>query len=276
MIVLELWFTEYQSENIQISFKIKDVLYKKKSKFQDIVIYDTEEHGRLLAIDDVVMLTTKDEFVYHEMITHVPLLTHGNATKVLVIGGGDGGTVRELCKHPVEEIHLVEIDADVIKASKEFLPTLSCGYKDLRVKVFCEDGIEFVKNNNGYDVIIVDSTDPIGPAEGLFSRKFYKSAYKALNENGIMVAQTESPLLHNDLIKRVYSDISSVFAYTNPYTCVIPTYPGALWSFTIGSKTIDPISKKTDKTVDLDTNYYNKELHNSYFILPPFFERMLK
>ena len=273
---MELWFTEYQSKNIKLSFKIKDILFKKKSKFQDIAIYETEEYGRLLTIDDDVMLTTKDEFVYHEMIAHVPLLTHGNVSKVLVIGGGDGGTVRELCKHPVKEIHLVEIDADVIEASKKFLPSVSCGYSDPRVKVFCEDGIEFVKNNKGYDVIIIDSTDPIGPAEGLFSREFYKNIHEALNEDGIMVAQTESPFLHGELIKRIYNDVSSVFTYTNPYTCVIPTYPGAFWNFTMGSKTIDPTSKKIDKTINLSTKYYHKELHNSYFVLPPFFEEILK
>lgn len=255
--------------------RIKDVLYKKKSKYQDIAVYETEEYGRLLTIDDVVMLTTRDEFVYHEMIAHVPLLTHGSASKVLVIGGGDGGTVRELVKHPVKEIHSVEIDKEVIETSKKFFPSISCGYADPRVKVFCEDGIEFVKNHKGYDVIIIDSTDPIGPAEGLFSREFYKNVHEALNPEGIMVAQTESPFLHGELIKRIYEDISANFTYANPYTCVIPTYPGAFWTFTMGSKAIDPVTKKIDDTIELDTKYYIKELHNSYFMLPPFFKNQL-
>jgi spermidine synthase len=272
---LELWFSEYQTKNVKLSFRVKNVLYTKQSKFQNISVIETEDFGRVLTLDDTVMLTTKDEFVYHEMISHVPLLTHGNASKVLVIGGGDGGTIREILKHPVKEAHLVEIDQEVIETSKEYFPSVSCGFSDPRVKIFCEDGIEFVKKNKDYDIIIIDSTDPIGPAVGLFSREFYKNVFGALNDNGIMVAQTETPILFGDLIKRIYKDMSSVFPYTNLYSAVIPTYPGAFWTFTMGSKSIDPISQEIGVTPVLKTKYYTKELHRSYFILPPFVKDLI-
>lgn len=273
---LELWFSEYQTKNVKLSFRIKEVLYTTQSKYQKISVYETEDFGRILTLDDLVMLTTKDEFIYHEMITHVPMLTHGNAVRVLVIGGGDGGTVRELLKHPVEEIHLVEIDKEVVETSKKYFPSVSCGLTDPRVRVFYEDGIEFVKNNKGYDIVIVDSTDPIGPAVGLFSTEFYKNVSAALNENGILVAQTETPILFGDLVNKIYKDMSTVFPYTNMYTAVIPTYPGAFWTFTMGSKTVNPLSKEISSSLpDIDTKYYTKELHKSYFILPPFVKNLI-
>ncbi len=272
---MELWFSEYQTKNVKLSFRVKDVLYTKQSEYQYISVFETEDFGRILALDDVVMLTTKDEFVYHEMISHVPLLTHGNVSRALVIGGGDGGTVRELLKHPIKEVNLVEIDQEVIEASKKYFPSVSSGLSDPRVKIFFEDGIEFIKKNKGYDVIIIDSPDPIGPAVGLFSGEFYKNVFEALNENGIMVAQTETPILFGDLIKRLYKDMSSVFPYTNLYSAVIPTYPGAFWTFTMGSKTINPISREISATPVLKTKYYIRELHRSYFILPPFVKDLI-
>lgn len=267
---LELWFSEYQTKNVKLSFRVTDVLYTKQSEYQYISVFDTEDFGRVLALDDTVMLTTKDEFIYHEMISHVPLLTHGNASKVLVIGGGDGGTVREILKHPVKELNLVEIDHEVIETSKKYFPSVSCGLSDPRVKIFCEDGIEFVKKHSGYDVIIIDSTDPIGPAVGLFSDQFYKNVFEALNDDGIMVAQTETPILFGDLIKRIYTDMSTAFPYTNLYSAVIPTYPGAFWTFTMGSKSMNPTSREISDIPFLETKYYSRELHKSYFILPPF------
>jgi len=272
---LELWFSEYQTKNVKLSFRIKEVLYTKQSQYQKIAVYETEDYGRLLTLDDTVMLTTKDEYIYHEMISHVPMLTHGNASRVLVIGGGDGGTVRELLKHPVSEIDLVEIDREVIETSKKYFPAISCGLTDPRVKIFCQDGIEFVKNNEGYDVVIVDSTDPIGPAVGLFSADFYKNVFEALNEDGILVAQTESPILFADLVKKIYKDMSSVFPYTKMYSAVIPTYPGALWTFTMGSKTIDPLIKEISSTPNIETKFYSRELHKSYLILPPFLKNLI-
>lgn len=272
---MELWFSEYQTKNVKLSFRIKEVLYTKQSSYQKIAVYETEDFGRILTLDDTIMLTTKDQYIYHEMISHVPMLTHGDASRVLVIGGGDGGTVRELLKHPVKEIHLVEIDKEVIETSKKYFPTISCGLSDPRVKIYFEDGIEFVKKNTGYDVVIVDSTDPIGPAVGLFSAEFYKNVFEALNEDGILVAQTESPILFDNLVKKIYKDMSSVFPYTNMYSAVIPTYPGALWTFTMGSKTINPLLKEVSSLPHIDTKFYRRELQKSYFILPPFVSNLI-
>ncbi|AYO30655.1 polyamine aminopropyltransferase [Biomaibacter acetigenes] len=272
---MELWFSEYQSKNVRFSLRIKDMLYSRKTPYQFLSVFETEEMGRIMTLDDVVQLTTRDEFVYHEMISHVPLFTHRSPEKVLVIGGGDGGTIREILKHPVKKVHLVEIDEQVIEASKKFFPSLSLGFSDPRTSIFCEDGIEFVKNNKGYDVIIIDSTDPLGPAVGLFSREFYKDVFSALNNDGIMVAQTESPFFYGDFLKRVYGDISSIFRFTNIYTAVIPTYPGAFWTFTMGSKSIDPTAVDPGELPDLDTKYYSRDIHKSCFVLPPFVKNII-
>ncbi|WP_422443789.1 polyamine aminopropyltransferase [Thermoanaerobacterium sp. DL9XJH110] len=272
---MELWFSEYQSKNVRFSFRVKEVLSSQKTPYQNLAVLETEELGRVLTLDDVVQLTTKDEFIYHEMMAHVPLFTHGAPKRVLVIGGGDGGTIREVLKHPVKEAHLVEIDEQVIEASKKFFPSVSCGFADPRARIFCEDGIEFVKKHGGYDVIIIDSTDPLGPAVGLFSREFYQNVYDALNEDGIMVAQTESPFFYPDFIKRVHKDISSIFPYTRIYTAVIPTYPGAFWTFTMGSKAVDPLVKEVDGIPDIGTRYYSNQIHKSCFVLPPFLKNMI-
>lgn len=272
---MELWFTENQSNTVKYSVKIKQVVATGESKYQKMAVFDTEDMGRIMTLDDVVQLTTKDEFVYHEMIAHVPLFTHGNAKKVLVIGGGDGGTVREVLKHPVEEVHHVEIDEMVVETSKKYFPTLSSGFSDPRYKLFCEDGIEFVKNNKGYDIIIIDSTDPIGPAVGLFSVDFYKNVRQALTENGIMVAQTESPFFYADLLRRIYKDISSVYKHTSIYTAVIPTYPGAYWTFTMGSKSIDPLSVDLKDELNFSTKYYTPQIHKYSLILPPFVKEII-
>ncbi|KYO64538.1 polyamine aminopropyltransferase [Thermovenabulum gondwanense] len=272
---MEFWFSEYQSKNVKMSYRIRMQLHREKTKFQELAVFDSEDCGRMLILDDVVQLTMKDEFVYHEMMSHVPLFTHGNAKKVLVIGGGDGGTLREILKHPVEEAHLVEIDEGVIEAAKNYFPELSVAFKDERAKIFCEDGIAFIKDKkNFYDIIIIDSTDPIGPAVGLFAKEFYNNVYEALTEDGIFVAQTESPFFFSELLKRIYKDVSSIFKYTNVYIATIPTYPGALWTFTMGSKKINPLERTVDK-IDFDTKYYTPEIHKAAFVLPAFVKKII-
>ena len=170
---MELWYTENQTENVKFSMKVKNHIYSAKSDFQKIDIIDTYEFGRVLVIDNWTMVTEKDEFIYHEMITHVPMAVNPNIKKVLVIGGGDGGCVRELTRYKtIEVIHMVEIDADVVEACKEYMPSTACKFNDERVKIFYEDGLRFVRRKeNEYDLIIVDSTDPFGPGEGLFTKE---------------------------------------------------------------------------------------------------------
>lgn len=276
--MMDLWYTEFQTPNVGITCKTKKTYHTEKTEFQDLALIETEQFGRMLVLDGTVQTTIEDEFVYHEMISHVPLFTHKNPKKVLVIGGGDGGAIREIIKHPsVEKAVLCEIDGRVIEVSKEYLPEISCALSDKRVEVLVADGIKYVQDNKGqFDVIMVDSTDPVGPAVGLFAVDFYKAIYEALKEDGIFVAQTESPFFHKELIKSVYKDISSIFPITKLYTCAIPTYPSGFWSFTMGSKKYDPLETDISKIPELDTKYYCPQLHKAVFALPKFAADLVK
>ncbi len=275
---MNLWVTEYQSENLTIGCRVKKTLYREKTQFQDIMIAETMQFGRMLLLDGIIQTTIADEFVYHEMITHVGLNTLDKPRRVLVIGGGDGGSVREILKHKtVEKVTLVEIDGKVIESAKEFLPEISCGLDDPRAEVIVDDGIKHVKENpNTYDMIIVDSTDPIGPAVGLFGADFYSDVYKALTENGLFVAQTESPFYNRNLIPRIIGDVRSIFPATRLFLASIPTYPGGLWSFTMGSKKYDPLKVDINSIQKMETRYYNPEIHRASFILPEFVKELVK
>jgi spermidine synthase len=269
---LELWYTEKQTPNVGITCKIERTIHSEKSEFQSIDIIDTVQFGRMLVLDGMVMTTNKDEFVYHEMISHVPLNTHPNPQKVLVVGGGDGGAIREIIKHPaVEKATLCEIDGRVIELSKQYLPEIAGKLDDPKVEVLVADGVKHIKERaNFYDIILVDSTEPVGPAEGLFALEFYKDIYKALKEDGIMAAQTESPWYNNDLISRVTRDIASVFPIMRLYYGSIPTYPSGMWTWTIGSKKYDPLDIDETKIPNYETKYYTPQLHKTVFQLPKF------
>ena len=275
---MELWYTEKQTENHGITSKITRTLHTEKSEFQDIAVIDTVEFGRMLTLDGLVMTTIRDEFVYHEMITHLALNTHANPKKVLVVGGGDGGAIREIIKHPaVEKATLVEIDGRVIEVSKQYLPEIAGALGDPKVEVLVDDGIKHLADKaDTYDVICIDSTDPIGPAEGLFAADFYQSVYRSLREDGIMVAQTESPFFNAGLITRVNKDISEIFPITRLYLAAIPTYPSGLWSFTMGSKKYDPLEVDETKIPEYPTKYYSPRIHKSVFALPKFVEDLIK
>ena len=192
---MEMWYTEEQTNNVRFSIRCDKQKYSAQSDFQRIEIFSTPEFGDILVLDDRIMLTQKDEFIYHEMISHVPMAVNPDIKNVLVIGAGDGGTVRELTKYKsVEKIDMVEIDRMVVDACKEFLPTVASKLNDSRVRIFIDDGLRFVRSvENKYDLIIVDSTDPFGPGEGLFTTEFYGNCYKALTDDGILVNQHESP-----------------------------------------------------------------------------------
>ena len=274
---MELWYTEKQTENLGITCKVNKTYYTEKTDFQDIALIDTKQFGKMLVLDGAIQTTEKDEFVYHEMIAHVPMFTHSNPEKVLVIGGGDGGAVREVLKHSsVKKVTLVEIDKSVVDVSKKFLPQISCALEDNRAEVLITDGIKYVQEHkNEFDVILVDSTDPVGPAVGLFSLDFYKSIFDALKEDGIFVAQTESPFYNDDLIKSVFKDMKSVFSITKLYLCFVPTYPGGLWSFTMGSKKYDPLEANITERLDFETKYYNAGIHKACFELPEFVKNIV-
>ncbi|MGA8941957.1 MAG: polyamine aminopropyltransferase [Thermoactinomyces sp.] len=269
---MELWYTEKQTKNHGITTKIRKTLYHDKTDFQSLDVIETVEFGKMLVLDGMVMTTDRDEFVYHEMITHVAMNTHPDPKEVLVVGGGDGGVVREVLRHSsVTRVVLAEIDGKVIEASKKYFPQIAGRLDDERVDIQVTDGIRHIQQNPGkYDVIIVDSTEPVGPAEGLFQKPFYEGIYEALKEDGIMVAQTESPWFNRDLIRQVFRDISAIFPIARLYTASIPTYPSGLWSFTIGSKKHDPLNVEQSSCKPLNTRYYRPEMHRSLFDLPQF------
>lgn len=280
---MDLWFTENHTENVRFSIKVDKQLYTGQSEFQRIDIFDSEEFGRVLALDGYVMLTEKDEFMYHEMIVHVPMCVHPNPRKILVIGGGDGGTVRELVKYSsVESVDLVEIDEDVVTACKEYLPQTAGMLEDPRVNTHFEDGLKFIRHHeNEYDLIIVDSTDPFGPGEGLFTREFYGNCYKALTDDGIMVNQHESPFYANDAyaMQRAHKQIVNSFPIARVYQAHIPTYPSGHWLFGFASKKYHPyhdVDFEKWKKLGLKLKYYNTNLHSASFALPTYVEGLLK
>lgn len=233
-----LWVSE-QYKNTALSFKVKEILFSKQSKFQKVEIIDTYDWGRIMMLDGMMMVTEKDEFFYHETISHLPMALLKDVKKTLVIGGGDGGTIRELAKYPsVEKIDLVEIDDVVVKASKKCLPELSTAFSDERVSMFFEDAAEFIKNAEAesYDLIIVDSSDPEGFAECLIGTDFYHSIKKALTENGLFISQSSSPLSQTEDFKKTWRNLNFIFPYNEIAWSLIPTYPGAFWSFVLASK----------------------------------------
>ena len=273
-----LWYSELQEPGVVISLKCKSKLYEQKSDYQYLEVLDTEAYGRMLVLDGAIQTTIKDEFVYHEMISLVPLNTHPNPENVLVVGGGDGGAIREIAKHPkVKSATLVDIDSAVIETSKKYFPEISSGLSDPKVEVRVEDGIKHIAESKGkYDIIIVDSTDPVGPAVGLFQKGFYQGIFDALKDDGIFVAQTESPFLTEKLIKSVYKDVESIFPMTKLYLAYVPTYPGGMWSFTMGSKKYDPEAIDTGNIPQTNTRYYTPAVHKAAFALPVFVQDLLK
>jgi spermidine synthase len=273
-----VWFTEKQTKNFGITAEINRSLHSEQTEFQKLDMIETKEFGNMLVLDDMVMTTQKDEFVYHEMIVHVPLFTHPNPQKVLVVGGGDGGTIREVLKHPsVEKVVQVEIDDKVVEYSKKYLPDISCEYGNPRTELIIGDGFMHILNSeNEYDVILVDSTEPVGPAATLFTKGFYAGIAKALKTDGIFVAQTDNPWFKSDLIKNAIRDTKEIFPVARLYTCNIPTYPSGMWTFTIGSKLYDPLQVETSRNIDFETKYYTPNLHIASFCLPRFVEDLCK
>jgi spermidine synthase len=275
------WVDEIMDDYMKISYKIKDTLFSKKSEYQQVDIVETEGYGRMLLNDGLVMISERDEFSYHDMISHVPMFIHPNPVKVLVIGGGDGGTVREVIRHPeVKTCYLVEIDSAVVDGCKEFIPQTSKALDDQRVTVKIEDGVKFVATTDEkFDVILIDSTDPIGPATPLFGEEFYTNVKKILNKDGIVVAQGESPFYEIETQKKMLGLMSKIFKHTHIYNYSNITYPGGMWSFWYGSDSLCPIKNFDPKRVEksgLKFSYYNANLHTASFALPQFMTDELK
>ena len=280
---MELWYTEEHTPNARFSIKVKKQLYTEQSPFQRIDIFDSEEFGRFFTLDGLMMVTEKDEFIYHEMIVHVPAATNPAIRKVLVIGGGDGGTVRELTRYEsIEKIDMVDIDEAAVRACIEYLPQTSCKLDDPRVTLYFEDGLKFIRRyENAYDLIIVDSTDPFGPGEGLFTREFYGNCYKALTKDGILVNQHENPYYdtYESAMRRAHRRIRDFFPVCRVYQAHIPTYPSGHWLFGLASKRLDPIldlDAQGWNDLGIETRYYNTDLHTGAFMLPNYVKASLE
>lgn len=280
---MNLWFSEEHTKHVKLSIRVDQQLYSAESDFQRIDIFESEEFGRFLTLDGYMMMTEKDEFIYHEMIVHPALAVHPNVKQVLVIGAGDGGVVRELTRYQtIETIDVVEIDEMVVKACIQYLPQTASSFADPRVNVHYQDGLKYIrKYEQAYDLIIVDSTDPFGPGEGLFTKEFYGNCYKALKDDGIMVNQHESPFYEEDAIamQRAHKRIVESFPISRVYQAHIPTYPSGHWLFGFASKTYHPITDlKSEewKALGLRTRYYNSQLHVGAFALPNYVEELLE
>ena len=280
---MQLTFTEKHTAHVGLSIDIDKQLYSAQSAFQRIDVFESYEFGRILTLDGFLMLTEKDEFIYHEMITHVPMAVHPFAKNVLIIGGGDGGAVRELCQYDtIERIDLVEIDRDVVDVCREYFPTVSGSLADPRVQLHFEDGLKFVRRCSGlYDIIIVDSTDPFGPGEGLFTKEFYGNCFKALKDDGILINQHESPFYPEDAaaVRRIHKQIVLSFPLARLYQVHIPTYPSGHWLFGFSSKKYHPVQQLDAERWEargIKTRYYNINLHKASFALPTYVEDLIK
>ncbi|MFA5846848.1 MAG: polyamine aminopropyltransferase [Thermodesulfovibrionales bacterium] len=261
---------------IQYSYEVEDILYRGKSKFQEIMVIQNPHFGKMLILDGVVQITERDEFFYHEMLTHVVLHAHPAPKKVIVIGGGDGGAVREILKHKtVEKVYFIEIDEDVINVSRKFFPTVACDVDDPRVEIKCMDGAEFVRGRSSdIDAVIVDSTDIVGFATSLFTKEFFTSIKNCLTESGFYVTLSESLHFHKDIVIEVQETMKGVFPLVDLYAAPIATYAGNWWTFSVGSKGLSP--REMRQKFDIKTKYYSDEIHLQAFLPKGMYEKLMQ
>lgn len=283
---MPLSYNEYYNERTGLTVGVDKLLFSKQSDYQLVEVYETDTWGNLMTIDGMVMLSEKDEFVYHEMLSHVGMFAHPKPERVLIIGGGDGGTAREVLRHDgVQVVDMVEIDETVVRASKEYLPAVG-DWDNPRLNVLFEDGIRFVQNiKQPYDIIIIDGSDPVGPAEGLFKKEFLQACYDGLTEQGILTAQTESPWVedYHSSIEHVFSSLDTIYELSKIYLAYIPLYPAGMWSFAYASKSgIDPLQKDVLDNSAAGLNrfgnqldYYNIDVHKGAFGIPNFVKDIL-
>ena len=275
------YYHEITPNGFGIAIKAGKVLFSDNSPFQKVEVFETNSTlGRVLTLDDLMMTTEGDEWHYHEMIAHVPMMHHKAPKTVLVIGGGDGGTVREVLKHDtVEKVVLCEIDGDVIEECKKYLPTISCELENPKCEILVQDAIEYIKDKkNMFDIVLIDSTDPMGPGEGLFTEEFYTNVRESLKEGGIVCAQSESPFVNKEEIRKMYLLLKKVFPICSTFTSNIPTYPGGYWAWAFCSKTVEPLSywdERRGEQITKTCKIYNKEYHNARFALPNYLKELL-
>ena len=280
---MDIWFSDEHTDNVKLSIRVEQQLFSAQSEFQRIDVLDSKEFGKILVADGDLMLTEKDEFIYHEMIAHVPMAVHPNVEKVLVIGGGDGGVVRELAKYDtILKIDVVEADPLLIEVCRRYFPHMACSLNDKRVEITNEDGLKFVRSKSDeYDLIIIDSPNPFGPGEGLFTKEFYGNCYNALRSDGIMVNQHESPFYKEEAFQcqRMHKRIRASFPISRIYQAFIPSYPSGHWLFGFASKKYHPTDDLDDTAWMLrgiSTNYYLPRVHRGVFALPAYVEELVK
>ena len=261
---------------VEYLYDVDEILYKGKSKFQEIMVIKNPYYGKMLILDDVVQMTERDEFFYHEMLTHVAMHAHPNPKKVIVIGGGDGGVVREVLKHrTVEKVYFVEIDEEVINVSKRYFPTVSSGTDDSRVEIKIMDGADFIARRKSADIdaVIIDSTDIIGFARSLFTDDFFVSVKNCLTNEGMFVTHTESLLFHKDMVIEIQEVLKKVFPVVDLYTATIATYPGNWWAFAIASNGLSP--REIRNKVEMPVKYYSDEIHRQSFMPKGLYEKLM-
>ncbi|MGO9379853.1 MAG: polyamine aminopropyltransferase [Dissulfurispiraceae bacterium] len=261
---------------IQYVYEVSNILHHSKSPFQEIMVIDNPHFGRMLILDGVVQITERDEFFYHEMLVHMILHAHPNPKKVIVIGGGDGGVVREVLKHDsIEKVYFIEIDEEVINVSRKFFPKVASGIDDKRVEIKCMDGAEFVKGRDGdIDAVIVDSTDIIGFAKSLFTVEFFKSVKECLSEDGMFVSLSESLHFHKDMVIEVQEALKLIFPIVDLYTASLATYAGNWWTFSLASKKLDVRTMR--RKYAIETKYYSDEIHSQAFMPPKMYEKLMR
>lgn len=271
----KLLIKEYHGKDFGLFFEPSSILYDQSSSFQRITVIETESAGRVLLLDGLVMFSELDEFLYHEMIVHPSMVSHPDPIKILVIGGGDGGTVREILRYPVDKVFLVEIDPEVIEVSKKFFPKISESLNSERVEIINSDGAEFLRNfREVFDIIIVDSSDPVGPSLSLFTESFVDDVISHLSEKGFYVSQSGSPIFHGKHLREFFNIVRRKFRNTDIYLVPVISYPGTIWSFTVGSFGVDIKDIRREPPEGL--RFYNTDIHRSAFSLPNFVKGLFR
>ena len=280
---MEMWFHDEHTDNVKLAIRVDYQVFSAQSEIQRIDVLESKEFGKILVVDGDLMLTEKDEFIYHEMISHVPMAVHPQVEKILVIGGGDGGVVRELAKYDtVEQIDVVEADPLLVVVCRKYFPQMACSLNDPRVHIYHEDGLRFIRSkSDAYDLIIIDSPNPFGAGEGLFTKEFYGNCFNALHEDGIMINQHESPFYKEEAFQcqRMHKRIIESFPISRIYQAHIPSYPSGHWLFGFASKRYHPIHDMDGiqwKLRGIQTKYYLPRLHEGVFALPAYVEELVQ
>ena len=280
---MEMWFHDEHTDNEKLAIRVDYQVFSAQSEIQRIDVLESKEFGKILVVDGDLMLTEKDEFIYHEMISHVPMAVHPQVEKILVIGGGDGGVVRELAKYDtVEQIDVVEADPLLVEVCRKYFPQMACSLNDPRVHIYHEDGLRFIRSkSDAYDLIIIDSPNPFGAGEGLFTKEFYGNCFNALHEDGIMINQHESPFYKEEAFQcqRMHKRIIESFPISRIYQAHIPSYPSGHWLFGFASKRYHPIHDMDGiqwKLRGIQTKYYLPRLHEGVFALPAYVEELVQ